>query len=186
MTRRYRHRSRIARRIRRWWRRAARRDRRGVLIAVVIGLLAAAAAHAAKGSPQAPGPATAAAAPATRSYTPQTWAAAFLTAIPEPQTACNLAAIEGWEQAEGGAWANQAAYNPLNTARPEPGSYAINSDGVQSYPNWAEGLQANVAAITNGLYGGILAALRAGNNAQAVADAVAASPWGTSWFPASC
>ncbi len=34
-------------------------------------------------------------------------------------------------------------------------------------------------ASTNGRYGNILAALKAGNNAMAVAQAIANSPWGT-------
>ena len=62
----------------------------------------------------------------------------------------------------------------------------MNSVGVQAYPAWQEGMQANLSAITNGLYGGILSALRAGDNAQAVADAVASSPWGTEAFSATC
>lgn len=119
-------------------------------------------------------------------YTPASWASAFLAAIPEPQTSCDLAAVTAWEQAEGGAWNGGAADNPLDTAQSEQGSYAINSDGVQAFPDWSEGIEANVAAITNGMYGGILAALQAGNNAQAVADAVADSPWGTEPFEVSC
>ena len=136
---------------------------------------------------------TMAAVPAAGSYTPASWASAFLGVIGEPRTSCDLGAIEGWEDAESGGDLGtglpddpDVTHNPLNTARGEPGSYAINSDGVQSYPSWSEGLQANAAAITNGLYGGILAALQAGNNAQNVADAVASSPWGTAPFSATC
>jgi hypothetical protein len=114
------------------------------------------------------------------------WARALLNAIPEPQTQCNLAAIEAWEAAEGGGVTNNASYNPLNTTQPEPGSWAVNDKNVQAFPTAAEGLQANVTVITNGLYGGILSALQQGNNAQNVANAVADSPWGTSQFSASC
>ena len=136
---------------------------------------------------------TMAAVPAAGSYTPASWASAFLGVIGEPRTSCDLGAIEGWEDAESGGDLGtglpddpDVTHNPLNTARGEPGSYAINSDGVQSYPSWSEGLQANAAAITNGLYGGILAALQAGNNAQNVADQVTDSPWGTGGFAATC
>ena len=115
----------------------------------------------------------------------RTWAVEFLTAIGEPVTGCNVGAITAWEAAEGGGVTNDAAYNPLNTARLEPGSWTVNSAGVQAFPSWSEGLAANVAAITNGLYGPVLAALRAGNDAQGVADAVGASPWGTSPFTAA-
>jgi len=127
-----------------------------------------------------------AAAPAAGSYTPASWASAFLGVLGEPQTSCNLGAIEAWEAAEGGAWNNGAAANPLNTTEPEPGDWSINSVGVKAYPSWPEGLRANATAITNGLYGGVLSALRAGDSAQAVADAVASSPWGTAPFSAAC
>jgi hypothetical protein len=114
------------------------------------------------------------------------WAQDFLAAIGMPQTACNEAAVGAWEAAEGGGVTNDAAYNPLDTTQPEPGDWSINSVGVKAYPSYAEGLQANVTAITNGLYGGVLAALRTGDNAQAVADAVASSPWGTGSFGVAC
>lgn len=124
--------------------------------------------------------------PAGGSYTPASWASAFLGVIREPDTSCDQAAVVAWEGAEGGAWGNDAEANPLDTTEPEPGDWSINSAGVKAFPSWQEGLQANAAAITNGLYGGILSALRAGNSAQAVANAVASSPWGTAPFEAAC
>ena len=96
-----------------------------------------------------------------------------------PQTTDNMAAIIAWEMAEGGHWYNSAHYNPLNTTWRMPGATSMNSVGVKAYLSWAQGLAATVNTFHNGLYEGILAALRAGNDAQAVADAVAASPWGT-------
>jgi hypothetical protein len=110
------------------------------------------------------------------------WANAFLAAAGEPQTSENVRAVVGWEKAEGGHWADSARFNPLNTTQAEPGSVPINSVGVQAFTSWAQGLQATVATIRNGRYGGILAALAAGNCAQCVANAVAASPWGTGRF----
>lgn len=159
--------------------------------AVAAGLLLAALSHAHAGSAAGLGgilPQTVAAIPigAGGSYTPASWASAYLGALGMPRTQCNLNAIEAWEMAEGGAWNNSANANPLNTTEPEPGDWTINGVGVKAYPSWPEGLQANVTVINNGLYGGILSALRAGNNAQAVANAVAASPWGTSPFSANC
>ena len=50
---------------------------------------------------------------------------------------------------------------------------------MKNYTTYQDGLDANVKVITNGLYGNILAALRPGNDAKAVAQAVANSPWGT-------
>ena len=160
------------------------RNGRSVVIAVAAGLALAAAAH---GSiPGAGGAAVAASIPGGSAYTPRTWAVALLGADHLPQTPCNVSAVTAWEAAEGGAWQNSASGNPLNTTMPEPGSSAINSARVQAYPSWQEGFAATVATLNNGNYPGILAALRAGDNAQAVADAVGASPWGTGYFSASC
>jgi hypothetical protein len=173
----------------------SRRTRRRLGAAAGGALAVVVIAHAAGGSSSsgstATVPAQEAAVPASAgSQSPApgsaAWASAFLAAIPEPQTACNLAAVEAWEAAEGGGVTNNAAYNPLNTTQPEPGSWAINAKNVQAYPSSQEGLDANVTAITNGLYGGVLSALQAGNSAQQVADAVASSPWGTAPFDAAC
>ncbi len=120
--------------------------------------------------------------PLSNHYTPLTWAKALLQQLGMPLTEQNVAAVTAWELAEGGHWHNSAHYNPLDTTMPEPGATAMNSVGVKAYLSWAQGFQATIATLRNGYYGGILAALRAGNDAIAVADAVAASPWGTGNF----
>ena len=124
--------------------------------------------------------------PDGNAYTPSSWAAALLSAGGWPQTACNLGALEAWARAEGGNWNNSAAYNPLDTTMPEPGSWSMNSVGVRAYPSWRDGFAATLATLENGNYPGILSALSAGTSAQAVANAVAASPWGTGAFQATC
>ena len=106
-----------------------------------------------------------------------TRAVALLTSGGWPRTACNISAITAWENAEGGNWANSARFNPLDTTEPEPGSYPMNRVGVQAYTSWAEGFRATFTTLANGNYGGILATLAAGYRAQAVAAAVADSPW---------
>jgi peptidoglycan hydrolase CwlO-like protein len=111
-----------------------------------------------------------------------TWAQAFLKSLGVPLTADNVAAVVAWEMAEGGHWYNTAYYNPLNTTQSMPGATVFNSVGVKAYTSWAQGLKASVITIRNGYYGGILDALGRGNDAQAVANAVAASPWGTGSF----
>jgi hypothetical protein len=118
------------------------------------------------------------------SYTPQTWAVAFLRATGEPATPCNLGFVRAWERAEGGAFVNNATGNPLNDTLIEPGSHPVNAVGVQAYASWGQGLAATVTTLSH--YPGILAALSAGNDAQRAADAVAVSPWGTQPFTASC
>jgi peptidoglycan hydrolase CwlO-like protein len=115
-------------------------------------------------------------------YTPQTWASAFLRVARLTVTPSNLAAITAWEMAEGGNWNNSATFNPLNTTLPEPGSTSMNWVGVQAYTSWAQGFQATVTTLYNGNYTAIIAALKAGSSAQAVAEAVAASQWGTQQF----
>ena len=107
---------------------------------------------------------------------PVEWAKDFLTRLNAPVTADNVRAITAWEQAEGTA----AAYNPLATTRTGyAGETDFNSVGVKNYVSYSDGLDANIKAITNGLYGNILDALQRGNDANGVAQAIANSRWGT-------
>ena len=115
-------------------------------------------------------------------FTQLTWAKALLVTMRLPVTADNVAAITAWEMAEGGHWYNSAHYNPLNTTQSMPGATIFNSVGVKAYTSWKQGLQATVITLRNGYYGSILAALRRGDDAAAVAAAVGASPWGTGNF----
>ena len=104
-----------------------------------------------------------------------TWARALLVAMRLPVTADNVAAITAWEMAEGGHWYNTAYYNPLNTTQSMPGATVFNSVGVKAYTSWKQGLEATMITLKNGYYGGILDALRRGNDSTAVAAAVGAS-----------
>jgi len=115
-------------------------------------------------------------------YNQLTWAKALLKALGAPLSTPNLAAVVAWEMAEGGHWNNSAHYNPLNTTWTMPGSTSMNSVGVKAYVSWEQGFAATLKTLHNGYYDGILRALRRGDDAQAVADAVAASPWGTHAF----
>ena len=172
----------MARRRGRYLRRRLTRNQKFAGSAVIAGLLLA-LAHG-----QTPPAAVTASTsiPGGNTYTPSSWAAALLSAGGWPQTPCNLSAVTAWEQAEGGNWQNTARFNPLDTTQPEPGSSAMNSARVQAYPSWQAGFTATLATLGNGSYGPIRSALAAGTSAQAVADAVAASPWGTSGFQAAC
>jgi peptidoglycan hydrolase CwlO-like protein len=115
-------------------------------------------------------------------FTQLTWAQALLVAMRLPVTADNVAAVTAWEMAEGGHWYNTAYFNPLNTTQDMPGATVFNSVGVKAYTSWKQGLQATVTTLKNGLYGGIIDALRRGHDSTAVARAVGASPWGTGDF----
>jgi hypothetical protein len=111
------------------------------------------------------------------------WARALLAADRLPQTSCNLSAVTEWEVREGGGFGNQAAYNPLNV-NPGPGAGwpGYSAIGAWAFPDAATGLRYTVSTLNNGYYGGILAALRAGGSAQAVCDAIMASPWAASRY----
>lgn len=115
-------------------------------------------------------------------FTQFTWAKALLVAMRFPVTADNVAAVTAWEMAEGGHWYNTAYFNPLNTTQSMPGATVFNSVGVKAYTSWKQGLEATVKTLRNGYYGAIIEALRRGNDAEAVARAVGASPWGTGDF----
>jgi hypothetical protein len=111
------------------------------------------------------------------------WARALLAADRLPRTSCNLSAVLEWERAEGGGFGNQASYNPLNV-NPGPGAGwpGYNATGAWAFPDAATGLRYTVATLNNGNYGGILAALRRGNSAQAVCDEIEHSPWAASHY----
>jgi hypothetical protein len=104
------------------------------------------------------------------------WARDFLTKLNMPITSENVRAIAAWEQAEG----TKASFNPLATTQGGfAGETRFNSVGVKNYATYQDGIDANAHAIMNGRYTNVLDALRAGNSAHAVADAIANSPWGT-------
>jgi hypothetical protein len=107
---------------------------------------------------------------------PVQWARDFLTRLGMPITSENVRAVTAWQQAEGTA----ARFNPLATTQGGfAGSTDFNSVGVKNFVSYEDGLAANVKVIQNGLYPNILEALRAGNSAEAVAQAIADSPWGS-------
>jgi hypothetical protein len=104
------------------------------------------------------------------------WARDFLTKLGMPITSENVRAVSAWEQAEG----TKASFNPLATTQSGfAGETRFNSVGVKNYATYQDGIDANVHALTNGRYANVLAALRSGNDANAVAQAIKDSPWGT-------
>ena len=107
---------------------------------------------------------------------PVQWAKDFLAKINMPITSENVRAVKAWEQAEGTA----ARFNPLATTQGGfAGSTNFNSVGVKNFASYQDGIDANAKVIQNGLYPNILTALRKGDSAAAVADAIKHSPWGT-------
>ncbi len=57
-----------------------------------------------------------------------------------------------------------------------PGATVFNSVGVKAYTSWKQGLEATVKTLKNGYYGGIIDALRRGNDSAAVAAPSAPRP----------
>ncbi|MCU1427948.1 MAG: hypothetical protein JWL83_1948 [Actinomycetia bacterium] len=103
------------------------------------------------------------------------WAQDFLTRLGMPVSTENVKVMVAWQQAEG----TSARFNPLATTQDMPGATRFNSVGVRNFATYEDGLAANIKVINNGRYGNILAALKAGNSATAVAQAIQNSPWGT-------
>jgi len=110
---------------------------------------------------------------------PSNWQAAILRGIGAPVTPSNIHLLNAWQQAEGGGTANDANFNPLNTTQGASGARSINSVGVKSYRSAAQGIEATVQTLLNGHYGPILSGLRSSASPTRIAQAVAASPWGT-------
>lgn len=107
------------------------------------------------------------------------WASSVLSQLGIKQTSGAMQAMVGWARAEGGHWHNDARYNPLNTTQPMPGAGNTGSQGnIKVYKSWEQGVAATVKTLKNGLYGGILQALKSGN-ASRVASAIGQTPWGT-------
>ncbi len=137
-----------------------------------LGNFATTLARAEQGPPPADGAATL----NDAGVEPRQWAQDFLTRLGMPTTGENIRAVVAWQQAEGTA----ARYNPLATTQGGfEGATKFNSVGVKNYLTYDDGIAANVRAITNGRYANILAALRQGTSAQAVARAIKDSPWGS-------
>jgi hypothetical protein len=111
--------------------------------------------------------------------TPADFATAVLVHLGLTPNAGNVAAIVAWERAEGG-WAH---HNPLNTTLPEPGASDLPGNGarVKVYSTIDVGVAATASVLSEPAYAAVVAAL-AGNDAFAIARAVAASPWGTPDF----
>lgn len=117
------------------------------------------------------------------------WAHDFEGALGVPQGGNNDLVIQGWEIAEGGgtftspSYSNICAYNPINTTLPETGSTKCNDlghgNGVQHFTSWAQGVNANVAAISVQTYGypAIVADLAGEAAVATTAAAIGASSW---------
>jgi len=105
------------------------------------------------------------------------WAVLFLQQLDAPICHSNEVVLVAWQLAE----FTQAAWNPLATTKPMPGSTTFNGAGVQDYPSLSVGLLANKETLFDGWssygYGAVVNALRACASPWATADAIRASSW---------
>ncbi len=97
-----------------------------------------------------------------------------LAALGLPNTGANVQALDAWQEAEGGF----VHMNPLNTTQAAPGSTTWNSVGVKTYPDWKTAIRATAQTLKNGQYRGVMAALKKGNDVQAMAHAPRPLPRG--------
>lgn len=100
-----------------------------------------------------------------------------------PRTQVPTVAMLGWSAAESGTEPCDgqagARYNPLNTTEPATGATDYNTVGVKNYPSWAAGVAATIATLRLNYYTEIRHQLVTATTVKPVADAIAASPWGT-------
>lgn len=99
-----------------------------------------------------------------------------LSGIGAPITDNNMAFVYAWRQSEGG----KAAFNPFNTTQNAEGTTKYNSVGVRNYTSAEQGIAATIKTITNGRYGSIIDSLKQDSPPMETAEALVASPWGTS------
>lgn len=84
--------------------------------------------------------------------------------------------FDAWARAEG----TKAAYNPFATTRAGFPSTQFNSVGVKNYRDLETGVAATIDTLSLDYYTQIVKLLRSDNvTAKQLAEAVAASPWGT-------
>ena len=103
------------------------------------------------------------------------WATAFLGTIGAPIVRNNLVVMVAWETAE----FTSAAWNPLATTYPMPGSTTYNGSGVRNYGSLQQGLQATLATLRQSGFGyeAILANLEHNADPMTTAHAINDSSW---------
>lgn len=109
--------------------------------------------------------------------TPLDFARALLNRLGLPQSSNNLVSLVAFVGIEAGHWNNKARFNPLNTTQTMPGSTKAPGTIVQAYTSWTQGVEASAKTLTNGLYGGLIAALKESADPQTFLRALSDSRW---------
>ena len=99
-----------------------------------------------------------------------------LTGLGAPITKNNMLFLLAWRQSEGG----RATFNPFNTTQKAEGATNYNKVGVKNYVSAEQGIKSTIKTISNGRYDSIINALKKDSPPMVTADALVASPWGTS------
>jgi hypothetical protein len=110
---------------------------------------------------------------------------ALLADMGAPASQANLDSLDAWLPHEE-PWPSLAAWNPLDSTQPEPGSWVFNSVGVQNYPDASEGAQADAVTLENGNYPMIVAALRSGSGVCGPSFAAEFSTWSGGGYTEVC
>lgn len=100
----------------------------------------------------------------------------ILNGLGAPATKNNMLFLLAWRQAEGG----KATFNPFNTTQKAEGATNYNKVGVKNYVSAEQGINSTIKTISNGRYDSIINALKKDSPPMVTADALVASPWGTS------
>lgn len=119
-----------------------------------------------------------------------TWEQQLLTALGVPITQPNISFLDAWNKAEGNLQGHSGLgiNNPFNTTNTMPGSYAVNSAGVQAFATLSDGIAATVKTIKpqnspgwTDFYPAIYSALWTGNPFVDVTDDLRKQlgTWGT-------
>jgi peptidoglycan hydrolase CwlO-like protein len=105
------------------------------------------------------------------------WADGFLKYMGLSSCHNNEIVMVSWQVAE----FTQAAWNPLATTWPMPGSTTFNYAGVQNYTSASQGMEATRLTLQNGSssygYGAIVTSLSQCADPMTTADAIQASSW---------
>ena len=105
------------------------------------------------------------------------WADGFLRYMGLSTCHSNEIVMVSWQVAE----FTQAAWNPLATTWPMPGSTTFNYAGVQNYTSASQGMEATHLTLQNGSasygYGPIVSGLSSCADPLTTADAIRASSW---------
>jgi hypothetical protein len=112
---------------------------------------------------------------------------ALLSAIGAPDTAANQSSLHAWYHREEPSWPPPFSNNPLNSTQPMGGSHGGGTQGnIQYYPDSLTGVKANAQTLTNGLYPGIVAALRSGKGLCGGGLAGEFSKWSGGGYTSVC